>query len=55
MSWIDSWTIAQKNKKEEAADLKGEVVGGGRIYLYNIDLIWIFFTFYTIFNGVILH
>ena len=51
MSWIDSWTIAQKNKQEEAADPKGEVVGGGRLYLYNRDLILSFFTFYTIFNG----
>ena len=32
-------------------DAKGEAVGGARIYLYNVDLILIFFNFYTIFNG----
>ena len=51
MSWIDSWTFAQKNKEEEETDAKGEAVGGGRIYLYNVDLILIFLNFYTIFNG----
>ena len=53
MSWIDSWTIAQKNKEAEA-DAKGEAVGRGRIYLCNIDLI-LFFLIFIQFLMVTLH